>query len=48
MGNLGTALALGGQLFDLALAQGDEGDFGGNEEASEGDQKGNNANIAKK
>ena len=46
MGDLGPTLSLGGHLLDLALAKGDEGDFGSNEEAAEGDKQGNNAKIA--
>ena len=46
MGNLGPALSLGGHLLDLALAEGDEGDFGSDKEAAEGDKQGNDAKIA--
>ncbi len=46
MGDLGPALSLGGHLLDLALAQGDQGDFGSDKEAAEGDKQGNNAQIA--
>ena len=38
MGDLSPALSLQGDLFDLALAKGDEGDFGSHKEAAEGDE----------
>jgi hypothetical protein len=48
LGNLGPALSLESDLLNLALAQGDQGDFGSNKEAAEGDKKGNDAQVAEK